>query len=174
MDHDHEVLLSARRFRVVTRVHRTADGRQHAREIVEHPGSVVILPVLEGNRVCLIRNFRIAVDRALFELPAGTLDLPDEDTATAAARELAEETGYRAQSLDHLLSFYVSPGILNERMHLFVATGLSEGPTALEGGEEIERVIVAWDEALAMVRDGRIEDAKSLVGLLYYERWRAG
>ena len=171
MSSESEVLLVAKRFRVVREIQRTADGALHAREIVQHPGSVVILPMVDADRVCLIRNERVAVHGTLIELPAGTLE-PDEDATLAAGRELAEETGYRAGSIERLTSFYVSPGILNERMYLFLATQLTEGPTALEAGEEIEKLVVTWDEALKMVETGTIQDAKTLIGLLLCDRLR--
>jgi ADP-ribose pyrophosphatase len=113
----------------------------------------------------------VAVGKTLVELPAGTLE-PGEDPAVTAARELIEETGYRAAHLEKLREFYMSPGILNERMHLYLATGLAPGETALEPGEEIETLVVAWDEAVRMAVDGTIEDAKSLVGLLHYDAVR--
>ena len=89
-----------------------------------------------------------------------------EPLATAAGRELAEETGYRAGRIEAAGEFWMSPGILREQMHLFVAHDLVAGPQALEPGERIRPLVVAWDEALAMCRDGRIEDAKTIAGLL--------
>lgn len=162
-------LLETERFRV-ERVRRLLpDGTAVDRAVVRHPGAVTILPILEGDRVCLIRNWRIALERTLIELPAGTLNV-GEDPAAAAARELAEETGYRAGKLVSLGSFYLSPGILDERMYLFVATDLQAGSPAREVGEQIENLVVPWNEALRMVRDGEIEDAKTIVGLLLVEQ----
>lgn len=163
-----EVLLETRRFRVVRHRGRTASGHEYVRETVQHPGAVVILPLLDDGRVCLIRNYRVAVDRTLIELPAGTLE-PGEDPAETARRELLEETGYQAANIEPLLKFYMSPGILNERMHAYVATSLTPGPLRLEAGEEIEPLVVPWPEALAMIRRGEIEDAKSLAAMLFYE-----
>jgi ADP-ribose pyrophosphatase len=166
-----EELLVTRKFRVVRHVATGRDGRPHAKEIVEHPGAVTILPILDDGRVCLIRNLRVAAGKTLVELPAGTLE-PGEDPAETAKRELAEETGYRADNLEKLCEFYMSPGILTERMHLYLARNPRPGEPALEPGENIQTLIVAWDDALKMVDDGTIEDAKSLVGLLYYDRLR--
>ena len=90
-----------------------------------------------------------------------------------ADRELTEETGYRAGQLRRVHSFFLSPGILDERMHLFLATDLTSGKAAREAGENIENLVVAWEEAIKMVLDGRIQDAKTIVGLLFYERWQA-
>jgi ADP-ribose pyrophosphatase len=166
-----EILLQTRLFRVVRRRGRTASGHEYAHEIVEHPGAVVILPILDDGRVCLIRNFRVAVGQTLIELPAGTLE-PGEDPADTARRELEEETGYRAARIEALLEFFMSPGILRERMHAYLATGLTKGPPAPQASEQIEPLLVSWDEALRMVRSGEIQDAKTLAALLYYRsRW---
>lgn len=167
-----ELLLKTGRFDVVRLSYRGADGTQHAREVARHPGAVTILPLLDDGRVCLIRNYRVAVDQTLIELPAGTLE-PDEAPSTTAARELEEETGYRAAEVRQLCEFFMSPGILSERMVLFLATGLTPGPARLESGEQIEPCVVSWDEAMAMVERGEVRDAKSLVGLLWYDRHRS-
>ena len=143
----------------------------HLRQIIRHPGSVVIIPLVDEQHVCLIRNFRVSVGRTLIELPAGTRE-PGERAEATAARELAEETGYRARSLEPLTHFLPAPGILDEKMILYRAEGLSEGPPARETGEQIENLVVSWKEAMAMVADGEIEDAKTLVGLLLVDRQR--
>jgi ADP-ribose pyrophosphatase len=166
-----ETLLETSRFRVVRQRYRTRDGREHQREIILHPGAVTILPLVGDDQVCLIRNYRPSVDQTLLELPAGTLE-PGEDPKLAAERELEEETGYRAQLIEPLHELYMSPGILRERMHLYLATGLESGQQHLDAGEQIDWVVVPWREALAMTQDGRIQDAKTLVGLLFYETWR--
>jgi ADP-ribose pyrophosphatase len=166
-----EELLRTRRFRVVRHTEQGSDGKPHTKETVQHPGAVAILPILDDGRVCLIRNYRVAVDKTLIELPAGTLE-PGEDPAATAARELIEETGFRATTVELLREFTMSPGILNERMHLFLARGLQPGPMALEPGEKIETLVVTWDEAMRMVHDGTIEDAKTLIGLLDFDRRR--
>jgi len=163
-----DVLFSGKRFRVVHVHQQTPAGRTLRREIIRHPGAVAILPILEDGRVCLIENYRVAVDDTLLELPAGTIE-PGEPPLETAARELTEETGYRAARVELLTTFFTSPGILDERMVLYLATGLSPGPTALEEGEQIVVRNTPWEEALAMARDGRIEDGKTLAGLLYYE-----
>ncbi len=163
-----EELLATRLFRVVRYRERDAGGQEHIRDTVQHPGAVAILPILDDGRVCLIRNFRIAVGKTLIELPAGTRE-PGEDPAETVRRELVEETGFRATSIEKLREFNMSPGILNERMHLYLARGLSPGPTQLEAGERIEPLLVSWDEAMRMAFDGSIEDAKTLVGLMHYD-----
>lgn len=166
-----EELLATRKFRVVRRFVTGRDGKPHPKEIVEHPGAVTILPIFRDGRVCLIRNQRTAAGKTLVELPAGTLE-PNEDPAVTAVRELAEETGYRTDSVEKLCEFFMSPGILTERMYLYVARDPQPGETALEPGENIETLVVSWDDAMKMVGDGTIEDAKTLVGLLYYDRLR--
>ncbi len=163
-----EEVFATRRFRVWRHSQIGSDGQPHLRHSVQHPGAVAILPLVDKDHVCLIRNYRIAVDRTLIELPAGTLE-PGEDPAHTAARELIEETGYRAARIEKMREFTMSPGILNERMHLYLAQDLTPGQAALEVGEQIETFVVHWDEAMQMVRDGQIEDAKTLVGLLHYE-----
>ena len=169
MASDPSILLVTPRFTVVRESHPTSRGGVRTREIVRHPGAVVILPLLDDGRVCLIRNYRVSVKQTLIELPAGTLE-PGEEPIVNARRELAEETGYRAATLEELHAFYLSPGILDERMHLFLATGLTAGETAREAGEEIENLLVPWDEGVQMAVDGRIQDAKSIVGLLLVDR----
>jgi ADP-ribose pyrophosphatase len=166
-----QVLLNTRRFQVVRHRYTLADGNEVVRETVQHPGAAVILPLLDDGRVCLVRNYRVAVDETLIELPAGTLEESEPPIATAA-RELAEETGYTAARIEPLAEMLMSPGILKERMHVFLATGLSAGTAALEAGEEIETFVVAWDDALAMIDDGRIKDAKTVAALLLYDRRR--
>lgn len=166
-----EILLKTRRFDVVRLQYRTGDGQTHIREVARHPGAVTILPLIDDSRICLIRNYRVAVNETLIELPAGTLE-PGEDPSATAARELEEETGYRAAALEKLCEFYMSPGVLSERMILYLATQLSPGPSRLEGGELIEPFVVSWDEAMSLVERGEIRDSKSLCGLLWYDRFR--
>jgi ADP-ribose pyrophosphatase len=146
-------------------------GARHTREVVAHPGAVLVMGLLADDRVVLIRNRRYAVGETLWELPAGTLE-KGEDPMNCAGRELLEETGYLAGRLKILLTFYTSPGILSERMYAFVAYDLQKQQTALEEGEEIEVVPVPWNEALEMVGDGRIQDGKTIATLLWYERFR--
>jgi len=166
-----DVLLVTRRFSVVRVDEVCADGSRRDREVIRHPGSVVVVPLLAADAVCLVEVVRVAVGRTLLELPAGTLDR-EETLAAAAARELAEETGYRAGRIAAAGSFWMSPGILRERMHLFVADELVPGPQALEPGEQIRTRTVAWREAVAMCLDGRIDDAKTIAGILLVDARR--
>jgi ADP-ribose pyrophosphatase len=172
MSREGEVLLVARRFKVVRQAQIAADGSTLWRETVQHPGSVAIVPLVDAGHVCLIRNYRVAVGQTLWEIPAGTLDR-DESPLASARRELIEETGYRAQSIEKLTELAMSPGILNERMYVFLATGLEPGMSELEPGEQIETVVLTWDNALAMIDRGEIHDAKTVASLLFYDRFRA-
>ena len=168
-----ELLLDTKRFRVVRVTEPCADGSRRHREVVRHPGSVVVVPLVSQHEVCLVEVVRVAVGRTLLELPAGTLDRV-ESLEEAARRELAEETGYRAGRIAPAGEMWMSPGILRERMHLFVAEDLVAGPQALEPGEQIRTRVVAWDEAIAMCFDGRIDDAKTIAGLLLTNARRRG
>lgn len=167
-----EVLLKTARFDVERVTQRLPDGRLHSREVVRHPGAVVILPILDDGRICLIKNYRVAVDEELFELPAGTLEPPEPPIETAR-RELTEETGFRCGILESLIQFNMSPGILDEKMHAFVARNLVAGETALETGEQIENAIKSPNEIERMIVDGHIKDSKSLSVLLYFLKFSA-
>lgn len=145
-------------------------GRSVTREVVRHPGAVVVVALLEaGSRVVLIRNDRIALGKVLWECPAGTLE-PPEDPGVCAARELEEEAGYRAGRVIPLGSFYTTPGMTDELMHAFAAVDLEASAQDLEEDERIEVHVVDGAEALKMVEDGRLMDAKSMLALLLAER----
>lgn len=173
MSDQQRTLLETRRFNVVECIVARADGREASCQFVEHPGSVAILPLVDEDHLCLIRNHRLTVRQTLVELPAGTRE-PGEPPVETARRELAEETGYRAARLEELPGFFPSPGILNERMHLFVATGLVPGQPQREPNEQIENLVVTWDKALSMIDRGEIQDGKTLVAILAYDRHRRG
>jgi ADP-ribose pyrophosphatase len=136
------------------------------REVVCHRGSVVVLPRRDDGRVVLVRQFRYAARKHLWELVAGGLQ-PDETPLQAARRELAEETGFRARSLKRLISFYPSPGFLTERMHLIEARGLAPAQAQPEADEHIEVAEFSAAELRKMLDTGKLEDAKTLVGLLW-------
>ena len=173
MPHDERLLLENRRFKVVEKTVTRPDGQVASVQFVRHGGSVSILPVLDDGRLCLIRSRRLTVDETLIEVPAGTRE-PNEPPLETARRELAEETGYRAETFDELVSYYPSPGVMSERMWIYVARGLKEGPPAREANEEIENLLVSWDEALAMVDGGEIHDGKTLIAILMFQRSRSG
>ena len=144
-------------------------GYEASREIVVHPGAVCIVARPTPLEVILIRQYRHATGQELVEIPAGTLR-QGEDPLGCAIRELEEETGYRAKKIEFLHAFFLSPGILDEKMHLYLATGLTAGETAREEGEEIENWLVPFDEAIAMIFRREIQDAKTIVSLLWVDR----
>jgi ADP-ribose pyrophosphatase len=166
-----ELVHRGRKIQVFVETTRAADGTVVTRDIVQHPGAVAILPLVDDTHVCLLRNRRPNVGETLVEIPAGTLEQGEaEAPELAAVRELAEETGYRAGHWRKLCAFYPSPGVLSERTHLFVATQLTPGPMHLEKDEDLTPEIVAWSQALAWALDGTIRDAKTLVAILLWER----
>lgn len=151
-------------------------GIRVRRDIVRHTGSVVILATTEGPRephVLLECQYRHAADSYLLELPAGRID-KDEKALPAAKRELLEETGYTAKKWKEILNFYASPGFVAEPMTLFWARGLKPGPAQPEADEVIEQQFVALSEALRMVRNGSIRDAKTISGVLWLALHRNG
>jgi ADP-ribose pyrophosphatase len=149
-----------------------ADGSEAEREVVLHRGAVALLPMLDGDRLCLVKNERYSVGKTLLEVPAGTLE-PDEPPDDAAVRELREETGYVAGTMTKIGEWWVSPGVMSERMHLYICKSLTPGPTDLQADELLVPVIVSWDDALAMVSTGRIDDAKSMLAILRGQRYRS-
>jgi len=148
-------------------------GRTQKRHMVVHPGAVVGLPLLDDGRVVLIRNWRIAADQYMWELPAGTLEPDESDPDEAVRREVEEETGYRAGSVHKLLGFYPAPGVSTEYMHIYRCTDLVKTAQNLDDIERIEVHPMPMAEALAMMADGRIQDAKTIATLLWYERFGA-
>ncbi len=166
-----EIVFRCKKFQVAQETSAAADGSRLTRHFVLHNGAVAILPLLDGDRVCLLRNHRPTVREELWEIPAGTLE-PGEEPDVAAVRELAEETGYRAERWRKLREFYPSPGILSERMYLYVAEGLTSGPMQLEADEELVPQVVPWSDALTWAMDGTIRDAKTLVAILTWDRCR--
>ncbi len=137
---------------------------EYKREIVVHKGSAVIVPVFDDGTVAFVRQYRHAVGKYLLEIPAGSLE-KGEDPKTCAIRELEEEVGVTAKNIELLTEFYVSPGFLTEKMYVFLATGLTETKQNLEIDELIEIERLTFPQALAMIRDGQIEDAKSIIGI---------
>jgi ADP-ribose pyrophosphatase len=166
-----EIVYRGRRIAVAADMDNRPDGSVVRRDVVLHPGAVVILPLVADDAVCLLRNRRVAVGETLWELPAGTLE-PGESPDEAAVRELAEETGYSAARWRKLAEFYPSPGVLSERMHLYVARDLTPGPPRPEVDEDLTAHVVPRDQAVAWSTDGTIRDAKTIVGLLLWDRVR--
>jgi ADP-ribose pyrophosphatase len=142
-----------------------ADGSQAEREVVVHRGAVALVPMVDADHVCLVENQRYSVGRVLLEVPAGTID-PGETPEQTAERELQEETGYCAGRMVRIRDWFVSPGVFTERMYLFLCEDLKPGPTRHQLDECLKPIIVRWDEALRMVHDGRIADAKTMIALM--------
>jgi len=160
-----EIVFKGRLVQV--RVDRVVEPAGHTatREIVVHPGAVCIVARPAPDEVILIRQYRHAAGRELLEIPAGGLH-EAEDPVEAARRELEEETGYRADSIIERARFWTAPGFTTEFMYLYEASDLVQTKTNPDEDEVIEVDIVRCDEALRMVEDGRIQDAKSILGLL--------
>jgi ADP-ribose pyrophosphatase len=141
-------------------------GRRAHIEVAEHRGGVAIIAQPRAGQVVLVRQYRPAIGRSLWEVPAGKLE-PDEDPAACALRELEEETGYSAQSWRRLWSFYTAPGFCTERLHLFLATGLRAGTPRPDPGEHIETRIFDVEEAWRLVTADDLPDAKTQIALAY-------
>jgi ADP-ribose pyrophosphatase len=157
---------------------RFPDGSTGELEMIRHPGASAVVPFLSDPRgeepqVLMIRQYRYAADGYLYEIPAGRLD-PGEDPRDCAHRELKEETGCTAEQMEHLISFYTTPGFTDEKIHIFLATGLVAGETKHESDEFLDLEPMLLSRALAMVEAGDISDAKTALGLLYAAGFRAG
>src|SRR5580765_2712171 len=137
----------------------------YTREVVHHPGSAVILPAFDDGTIALVRQYRHPAVKYLLELPAGTLN-DQERPEEGAARELEEELGVVAGKLEKLTEFFVSPGFCEEKMWVYLATELTETKQRLDDDELIEVVRISFVEALEMISDGEIEDAKTMIGLM--------
>lgn len=153
---------------------RLAGGGEAVREVARHPGAAVVVPVLDDGRVLLVRQFRYAAGETLLELPAGKRD-GDEEPAACAARELAEETGLCAATLEYLTGFFTAPGFTDEFIHCFVACGLTPATGVVKGADEelLELLPVTLNEARRLIDRGEIRDAKTMIGLLLYAARRA-
>jgi len=142
-------------------------GLRTTREVVTHPGSVVVLPVLPDGRIVMVRQYRHATRQYLWELVAGRKE-PGETPKQGAARELLEETGYRAKRYKVFLDVFPTPGFLEENMYLLLAEGLTAGEAQPEEDERIEVRAFKLAELKQMIKSGRMRDAKSIAGILYY------
>ncbi|OLE47363.1 MAG: hypothetical protein AUG46_06745 [Acidobacteria bacterium 13_1_20CM_3_58_11] len=145
-------------------------GVRATREVITHPGSVVVLPVLADGRILLIQQYRHATRQYLWELVAGRMD-PGETPKAAAARELIEETGYRAKRFRIFLDIFPTPGFLEERMFILLAEGLTAGEAEPEEDEKIISRPHDRKQLEEMIRGGELRDAKSIAGILFYFRF---
>ena len=146
------------------------NGQTAMREIVRHNGASAIVPVDALGRVTLVRQYRVPIDACTWEIPAGKLDTPSEDPFLAAQRELEEETGLQAESWQLLTALYTTPGFCNEKISVYLATGLSQHPAHPDDDEFLDLYRLPLEEAVAMCMDGRIRDSKTMVGLLMAHR----
>ena len=148
-------------------------GVRATREVITHPGSVVVLPILPDGRIVLIRQYRHATRLFMWELVAGRMDA-GESVREAAEREMIEETGYRAKRFRVFLDMFPTPGFLEERMYVLLADGLTVGVAQPEEDERITAKAFTRREIESMLRRGKLRDAKSIAGLLYYLRFLTG
>ncbi len=163
----HKRLLTSHVFTVEQRRYERGGCDPVLRDVVVHPGAVVVLPILDAQSILMIRNYRYAVEQELWELPAGTRE-EGESPIETARRELEEETGYRAGRIEPLMEFYTSPGICTERMHAFIARDLTKVGQNLQGDEQIVVERVGLDEVRAKIMDGDIQDGKTIAVLGRY------
>jgi ADP-ribose pyrophosphatase len=158
-------LLKVRRDRV-----RLPDGSEGVREYIRHPGAVAVVALFDEGSVLLERQFRYPHRREFIEIPAGKLE-PGEPHLATAKRELAEETGYAAAEWRYLGVIHTAIAYTDEAIHLYLARRLSRTERKLDQGEFLETLVRPFDEALAMIRDGELTDAKSVAALLWFDRW---
>lgn len=173
-----ERVFSGRILNVDLDTVRAPDGSRLTLEIVRHPGAAAVVPLLspptgDDPSVLLIKQYRYATGGTIWEIPAGVLE-PGEDPADCARRELLEEVGATAAQLQHLTTIFTTPGFTDERIHLFLATGLSVGETNHEQDEFIEVEARPISRVLEMIRDGELVDGKSITALLYVAGFRLG
>jgi len=140
--------------------------RIFSREVVEHPGAVAIVPLLNDKTILMIKQYRHPAGEFLFEIPAGTLE-KNESAEKCAYRELIEETGYRAEKLTKLTSYYLAPGYSDEFIHIFLASDLKKTRQKLENDEFIEVLFLNIKEVKEKIKNGSIKDAKTIAGILY-------
>ncbi|MBO7725653.1 MAG: NUDIX hydrolase [Thermoguttaceae bacterium] len=164
---ENEIIFSCPIFKLEKTWQLGRNGKKHTRYVIRHPGGVGILPILPSGEILLIRQFRVAVGRYIYEIPAGMRE-PGEAPLVTAQRELKEETGYTAEKWTPYPFFYASPGYLDEKLFLFLAEDLIPGESALEDGENLSPLSVSLEKALEMIDAGEIEDGKTVGAILRY------
>ncbi len=142
------------------------NGKTATREWICHPGASAVVPLLSNGDIIFVRQYRHPIGEITLELPAGKLDVAEEDPLACAKRELSEETGFTAEHFSHLTTIATTVGFSNERIHIYLAQGLKAGAQHTDADEFINVVRISLSEAVQMIKDGRIVDAKSIVGIL--------
>lgn len=145
------------------------DKKYSKREIVEHPGAVCIVPINTNNEIYLVKQYRKAIDKVIYEIPAGKIEI-GEEPKDCAIRELKEETGLRADNYEYIAEFYTSPGFCNEKMYLFIATNLEEGEATPDTDEYIDVEKYPIEKLVHMIEIGEISDSKTIIGIQMAER----
>jgi ADP-ribose pyrophosphatase len=171
-------LYSGKIFRLDRDTVRFPDGSKAEMDMIRHPGASAIVPFMndpegEDPQILLLRQYRYAAGGYIYEVPAGRLD-GDESPASCAVRELKEETGCTAERMEPLFTMFTTPGFTDETIHVFMATGLSHGESAREADEFADVVIMRLAEALELIRDGEIMDAKTALSILFVAGFRTG
>ncbi len=167
-------LVDGKLLKVFTDKVRLPDGQSSVREWIDHPGAAAVVPLFADGTTRLVRQYRYPARRTFLEVPAGKIDVPGEDPAGVAQRELEEETGWRTGRLTPLGALYPCIGYSNEVIHLFLVEDLEPGRRDLGAGEFIEVVTLPFDEAVARARRGGLADMKTVVALLWADALRAG
>lgn len=146
------------------------NGNTSKREIVKHPGAVAVLPVTAENKIVMVEQYRKALERTIIEIPAGKLE-SGEKPEVCAGRELEEETGYECEQMEWLISFYTSPGFADEIIHVYKATGLKkkENPAAADEDEFVNLIEVTLEEAIQLIKEQKIYDAKTAYAIQYLQ-----
>lgn len=158
-----KLIYNGKRFQVAL-----DEIKGHTKEIVRHPGAVLIIPILDNGQIVMIRNERFVVKQNLWELPAGTIE-EGEDPLHTAKREILEETGYRAEKIDYLFSFYTTPGFCDEIMYVYIARSLVLENQQLDETEVITVHPLSLNKILEMIYNKDIQDGKTIASILYYK-----
>jgi len=160
-----ESILEGLIFKVIRKQVELPDGKKSLRDIVINPDASAIVPIDEDNNVIMVKQYRSTAEKVMLEIPAGKMEA-NETAAECAQRELEEETGYKAEKIQFLFAPMVSPGFATERIHIFLATGLTLGQLNLDDDEFVETVSIHISEAIRLIMNGEISDGKTISGVL--------